>query len=170
MAALSPAVIMPELFPADPYGIDKAWRPRGHVWALEGTKGGPVREVGSPPNHDDYMGLEDEFFKRSIEFIRKRAEGDNPFFLALWPQLTSFLGFPDRVTASGGLLQEALARMDVRVGEIKAELEKLGTRLCLRLHREHCRRDGQGPVQAARRRWTTRSLGARVLRPVHRPA
>lgn len=126
LAALSPAVMLPELFPEDPYDMDKGWRPRGYVWALEGKKGGPVREVGKPPNHDDYMALEDEFWKRATDFVQKNAEGDKPFYVALWPQLTSFLGFPNRVTVSGGLLQEAVARMDVRVGKLKKELERLG--------------------------------------------
>ena len=126
MAALTPGVMFPELFAKDPYDIDPGWRPRGYVWALEGTKGGPVREYGDPPNHASYMQMEDEFFNRAAAFIEKNANGDKPFFVALWPQLTSFLGFPDRVTASGGLLQEALARMDDRVGKLRAQLERLG--------------------------------------------
>jgi arylsulfatase len=126
IAALSAAVMFPEMFPDDPYDMDKGWRPRGYIWALEGTKGGPVREVGTPPNHDDYMMIEDEFWKRATAFVQKHADGDKPFFIALWPQVTSFLGFRDRVTVSGGFLQEALARMDDRVGALKAELERLG--------------------------------------------
>ncbi len=124
--ALSKAVLYPEMYPEDPYDIDKGWRPRGYVWALEGTKGGPVREVGTPPNHDDYMKLEDEYFKRATDFIRNNAGGEKPFFLALWPQLTSFLGFRENVTAAGGLLQEAIARMDVRIGKLREVLEELG--------------------------------------------
>ncbi len=126
LGMLSSAVLYPDMFGEDPYDIDKGWRPTGYVWALEGTKDGPVREVGTPPNHDDYMALEDEFFKRATNFIQKNAKGDKPFYVALWPQITSFLGFPDRVTASGGLIQEALARMDVRIGKLRAELERLG--------------------------------------------
>jgi len=123
---LSGAVLFPEMFGEDPYDIDKGWRPDGYVWGLEGTKGGPVREVGNPPNHDDYMKMEDEYFRRSMDFIERSAKSDKPFFLALWPQLTSFLGFPDRVTAAGSFLQEALARMDTRIALIKAQLEELG--------------------------------------------
>ena len=126
LGALSAAVMFPEMFAEDPYDIDDGWRPEGYIWALEGKKGGPVREVGSPPNHDDYVKLEDEFFDRATNFVRANADGDKPFFLALWPQATSFMGFPDRVTTSGGFLQEALARMDVRIGALTAELERLG--------------------------------------------
>ena len=126
LGVLAPATMFPEMFPEDPYDIDKGWRPDGYVWALEGTKGGAVREWGTPPNHDDYMKIEDEFFKRSEDFIRRNAKGDKPFYLALWPQITSFLGFPDRVTVSGGLLQEGLARMDVRIGKLVALLKEQG--------------------------------------------
>ncbi len=42
--ALMPSSMFPELFGKDPYDMDKGWRPRGYVWALEGKKGGPVRE------------------------------------------------------------------------------------------------------------------------------
>ena len=126
IAMLSPAVMFPEMFPDDPYDIDPGWRPRGYIWALEGTKGGPVREVGNPPDHADYMMLMDQFWSRTTAFIQKNADGDKPFFIALWPQSTSFLGFPDRVTVSGGFLQEALARMDGRIGKLREELERLG--------------------------------------------
>lgn len=127
MAALSGAVMFPEMFAEDPYDIDPGWRPTGYVWALEGKKDGPVREFGTPPyDHAGYMALEDQFEEATLDFVRRHADGENPFYVAWWPQLTSFLGFPDRVTAAGGLLQEALARMDDRIGRLKAELEKLG--------------------------------------------
>ena len=54
MAALAPGVMFPEMFAKDPYDMDPGWRPTGFVFALEGTKGGPVREFGQAPNHEDY--------------------------------------------------------------------------------------------------------------------
>jgi len=126
MGALSPAVLFPEMFGDDPYDIDPGWRPRGYVWALEGTKGGPVREFGSPPDPSSYMGLDDEFHRRTVEFIRKNAAAGTPFYVAFWPQAMSFLGFPDRMTASGGMLQEALVRIDTRIGQLMDELDALG--------------------------------------------
>ena len=96
------------------------------MFALEGTKGGPVREFGRAPNHDDYMKLDPEMQKRTIEFIRKNAAAKKPFYVDYWPIATSFLGFPNRVTASGGLPQEALARLDVWIGNLMTELKTLG--------------------------------------------
>ena len=126
MAALAPAVLFPEMFGKDPYDMDPGWRPRGYVFALEGTKGGPVREFGRAPNHDDFMKLDPEMQKRTIAFIRKNAAEKKPFFVDYWPVGTSFLGFPNRVTASGGFLQEGLARLDVWIGELMEELKTLG--------------------------------------------
>ena len=99
---------------------------RAIVFALEGVKGGPVREFGRAPNHDDYMKLDPEMQKRTIEFIRKNAAAKKPFFVDYWPIGTSFLGFPNRVTASGGFPQEGLARLDRWIGELMAELKALG--------------------------------------------
>ena len=61
-----------------------------------------------------------------MSFIEKNAAAKRPFYVAYWPQATSFLGFPNRVTASGGFPQEALARLDVWVGTLMAELKRLG--------------------------------------------
>ena len=79
-AALTPAVLFPQMFPKDPYDMDPGWRPSGYVFALEGTKGGPVREFGRAPNHDDYLKLEGEFEKRTLAFIQKNAAAKKPFY------------------------------------------------------------------------------------------
>jgi arylsulfatase A-like enzyme len=122
-----PTTLRPELFPKDPYDIDKGWRPKGFVWALEGVKDGPVREWGEPPNLGDYLALDGECEKRASVFMRKSLEAEKPFYIAYWPQITPFAGFPDdNVTVSGGLLQEGLARFDVYVGKLMGELKELG--------------------------------------------
>jgi arylsulfatase len=126
MAALAPAVLFPEMFGKDPYDMDPGWRPTGYVYALEGTKGGPVREFGRAPNHEDYAKLDPEMQKRTIAFIRRNAAAKQPFYVDYWPLGTSFLGFPNRVTANGGLPQEALARLDAWIGTLMTELQTLG--------------------------------------------
>jgi arylsulfatase len=126
MNVLTPAVLLPQLFPKDPYDIDQGWRPQGFVNALEGTKGGPVREFGTPPNPADYMKIDPTCEKRSITFIERNAAAKKPFFLDYWPAALSFLGFPNRMTANGALPQEAIARLDVFVGTLMDELKKVG--------------------------------------------
>ncbi|MGO9417921.1 sulfatase-like hydrolase/transferase [Roseiarcus sp.] len=125
MTALAPGVMFPEMFAKDPYDIDPGWRPTGFVFALEGTKGGPVREFGRA-TLEDYNKLDPEMQKRTIEFIRKNAAAKKPFYVDYWPIMTSLFGFPNRVTANGALPQEALARLDVWIGELMTELKTLG--------------------------------------------
>ena len=123
---LSPGVMLPQMFPTDPYDMDKGWRPYGYVFALEGTKGGPVREFGKAPNHDDYLKLEGEFEKRTLAFIRKNAAAKKPFYVAWWPALGSFLPSPKKFTANGGITAELVTPLDARIGTLMAELKKLG--------------------------------------------
>lgn len=125
--ALSPATVFPEMFGEDRYEMDPNWRPTGFVWALQGKKGEQVSEFGTPPfDHDGYMKLEDQFEDATYDFMERQVEAGNPFFIAWWPQLTSFLGFPDRQTAAGGFMQEALVRLDDRIGRLTAKLDELG--------------------------------------------
>ena len=124
-AALTPAVLIPQMFPKDPYDIDPRWRPIGFVNALEGTKGGPVREFGTP-SHEDYLKLEGEFEKRTLAFIQKNAAAKKPFFVAWWPALGSFLPSPKKLTANGGITAELITPLDVRIGTLMSELTKLG--------------------------------------------
>ena len=125
-AALTPAVLFPQMFPKDPYDMDPGWRPSGFVFALEGTKGGPVREFGRAPNHDDYLKLEGEFEKRTLAFIQKNAAAKKPFYVAWWPGLGSFLPSPKKLTANGGITAELITPLDARMGTLMSELKKLG--------------------------------------------
>ncbi len=124
--AIRPGSLHPEILPDDPYDIDKGWRPKGYVWALEGKKGGPVSEWGKPPNLADYIALDGESEKRLSKFMKKNVEAKKPFYVAYWPQLTPFSGFPEKITVSAGLLQEGLARLDIYVGSLMEELKTLG--------------------------------------------
>ena len=124
--AIRPGSLHPEILPDDPYDIDKGWRPKGYVWVLEGEKDGPVSEWGTPPNLADYIAMDGESQKRMSEFMKKSVAAKKPFYVAYWPQITPFSGFPEKVTVSAGLLQEGLARFDVYVGSLMKELKALG--------------------------------------------
>ncbi len=123
---IMPTSMHPEIWPEDPYDMDQGWRPKGYIWALEGKKGGPVTEFVRTGNLEDYNSIETETRKRTLDFIRKNAAANKPFYVAFWPQLTQFIPYPDKKTLSGGLLQEALVRFDPWVGELKEELTSLG--------------------------------------------
>jgi len=124
--AIRPGSLHPEILPDDPYDIDKGWRPKGYVWALEGVKDGPVSEWGTPPNLADYIAMDGESQKRISSFMKKSIAAKKPFYVAYWPQITPFSGFPEKVTVSAALLQEGLARFDVYVGSLMEELKVLG--------------------------------------------
>jgi len=126
MAVLAPAVMFPEMYPKDPYDMDQGWRPKGYVFALEGAKGGPVNEFGRAPKLEDYMKLEDEFEKRTLDFIRKNAAAKKPFYAAWWPSLGALLPTPKKTTSNGGAMAELLGPLDLRMGRLMDELKKLG--------------------------------------------
>lgn len=123
---IRPGSLHPEILPADPYDIDKGWRPKGYVWALEGKKGGDVNEWGKPPNLQDYIKMDGEAEKRLSAFMKKNVEAKKPFYAAYWPLLTPFTGFPEKLTVSAGMLQEGLARLDIYIGKLMKELKELG--------------------------------------------
>ncbi|VFQ46198.1 sulfatase-like hydrolase/transferase [Desulfoluna butyratoxydans] len=123
---IRPGSLNDGIIPDDPYDIDKGWRPKGYIWALEGVKDGPVNEWGTPPNLKDYIAIDGESQKRLSVFMKKNVEAKKPFYAAYWPQITPFTGFPEKITASAGLLQEGLARLDVYVGQLMEELKALG--------------------------------------------
>jgi arylsulfatase A-like enzyme len=129
LAVMFPTSVIPGLYPDDPYDIDNGWRPDGYVWMLEGTKGGPVREWGTPPNEADYYDIEEEAQKRTLAFIRKSVAADKPFFISYQPVVASFLGLEpgDRhQTVSGGLTQEFFVRLDKWIPELLQELKDQG--------------------------------------------
>lgn len=115
LGPMFPTSVMPGLYPDDPYDIDKGWRPDGYVWALEGTKDGPVREWGTPPNEDDYYAMEAECQKRTIEFIKKSVKAKKPFFISYQPIAASFLGTQPgtpKHTVAASILPEFLKSFD----------------------------------------------------------
>ncbi len=129
LAAMFPTSVMPELYPDDPYDMDKGWRPDGYVWMLEGTKGGPVREWGTPPNEADYYAIEEECQKRTLAFIRKSVKAKKPFFISYQPLVASFMGLQPgdkNQTVSAGLTQEFFARLDTWIPVLLQELKDQG--------------------------------------------
>lgn len=125
--AIRPGSLYPEILPDDPYDIDSGWRPRGFVFALEANQqGGEVREWGKAPNLADYLALDGEAEKRLSAFMKKNIAAKKPFYAAYWPQITPFTGFPEKITASAGMLQEGIARFDIYVGKLMEELKTLG--------------------------------------------
>lgn len=116
----------PQLFPENPYELDKEWRPHGLVWWLEGKKDGPVREFLPPTSMDNWYKSAEEEKIRTLAFIEKNAKSKTPFYAAYWPS-GSFVPKPgQKKTLAGGILPEVLADVDVAVGELMDKLKELG--------------------------------------------
>jgi len=124
--AITPTSLYPELYPKDPYDIDTSWRVKGFVWHLEGTKGGPVKEYLNTSKIENWYKAMEEANTRTLAFIDKNAAAKKPFYIALWPQGTAFLPFPEKKTVAAGFPQEGLARLDVFIGLLMDKLKKLG--------------------------------------------
>ncbi len=121
-----PTTVYPEIFPDDPYDIDKGWRVKGAVWWLEGTKNGPVREFLPPTSLENWYKSADEEKIRTMAFIEKNAAVKKPFYVAYWPDI-SFIPKPgEKTTLGGGVLQEGLVDLDPFVGELMDKLKELG--------------------------------------------
>ena len=115
LGAMFPTSVIPELYPDDPYELDKEWRPDGFVWMLEGTKNGKVREWGTPPDEKDYYAIEAEAQKRTIDFIKKSVKAEKPFFISYQPVVGSFLSNAPgdaKETLAADVLHEFFADFD----------------------------------------------------------
>ncbi len=117
--------MMETQFPDDPYQLDNNFVPKGWIMNLEGKKGEQVKEWGQP-THEDYMKVDAECERRTIDFIRKNANGEDPFFVCYWPQMTSFIASPQKTTSSRSLLSEGYTKVDAFIGQVMDELNTLG--------------------------------------------
>lgn len=123
---ISATTMNPDLFPENPYELDKEWRPNGLVWWLEGDKGGAVREYLPPKDMKNWYKSKDQEELRTLAFIEKNAKAKKPFYVAFWPS-GSFVPKPGKKqTLAGGILPEVLADVDQMTGRLIAKLKELG--------------------------------------------
>lgn len=116
-----------EMLPEDPYKLDDTFVPNGgYVGYLEANKGEEAREWGGT-SKPDYDAFDPESKVRAMDFIRRNAEAGTPFFMTWWPQLTSFIPDPIKLTPARGLYTDNIQyNVDAFIGELMDELERLG--------------------------------------------
>lgn len=115
-----------DMLPKDPYKLDDSFITKGWVLAVEGTKGGKTRQWGDN-SHDTYLKMDAEAQKRTFEFIERNATAGKPFYVANWPNMTSFIPSPEKVSQSRSLLPDGLqGNVDPFVGKVMAKLKELG--------------------------------------------
>ena len=114
------------MLPNDPYKLDDTFVTKGWVQMAEGTKGGPTRQWGDN-SHENYLKIDPEAQSRTLAFIERNAKAGKPFFVANWPNLTSFIPNPKKFSASRSILQDGLQNnIDPFVGKVMAKLKELG--------------------------------------------
>jgi len=110
----------------DPYQLDSVSPGDGWVQVIEGKKGEPGREWGDT-GHDTYLKIDPECQKRALSFIHKHNQAKKPFYVAYWPNWTSFLPNPKKLTVSRTLCGDNFQyNVDAFIGQLMEELEKLG--------------------------------------------
>ena len=115
-----------DMLPADPYKLDDTFITKGWVQIAEGTKGGKTRQWGDN-SHENYMKIDPEAQRRTLEFIERNAKAGKPFFVANWPNMTSFLPNPKKVSTARSILQDGLqGNIDPFVGRVMDKLKELG--------------------------------------------
>ena len=112
------------------YLVDKTWRPYGYIMDIEGKKGEKARET-LPTTLDNtlenYRKLIEIHQEKSLDFIRRKAKDDKPFYLAYWPNVYDLNVEGTEITTSNSTpFAQNMERLDRHIGEILAELEKQG--------------------------------------------
>jgi arylsulfatase len=117
----------------DKFALDKRFKPFGLVTGVEAKAGGPAREVEMQPGEEwtqnKYNQMNDRYERQTIEWLRKLANQDKPFFMEYWPLDPLNFVRSDReqfLTANGGSMVESMHQLDGRIGRILDELDKLG--------------------------------------------
>ena len=103
------------------------------VTGVEGFRNKPVREVDMKPGERwteaKYATMNQRYQDQAMEHLRKLAKQDKPFFLQYWP-LYPLTGprtaYDEYTTPNGGTYVEKMKLVDQWIGELMAEMEKLG--------------------------------------------
>ncbi len=115
-----------DMLPPDPYKLDDTFITKGWVQMAEGTKGGATRQWGDN-SHDNYLEIDPEAQRRTLDFIERSAKAGKPFYIANWPNLTSFIPNPKKTSQARSILQDGLeSNVDPFVGQVMAKLKELG--------------------------------------------
>jgi len=111
-----------------PYALDKNFRPKEWVWAVEGFEGQQGKEVSTPTVAAEYHEFNAMTYDRVKKFIVKHADDDKPFLLDWLPNAIEWFSEENspKQTRHGSASSESFYRLDKKIGEIVALTEKLG--------------------------------------------
>ena len=115
-----------DMLPPDPYQLDQTFITKGWVQVAEGRKGEKAKQWGDN-SHDNYLKIDPEAQRRTLEFIERSAKAGKPFYVANWPNLISFVPNPKKCSVSRSLFQDGMqCNVDPFVGRVMAKLKELG--------------------------------------------
>ena len=115
-----------DMLPTDPYKLDDTFVTKGWVQIAEGKKGQKARQWGDN-SHENYMKIDPEAQRRTLEFIERNAKAGKPFYVANWPMLNSFLPNKKKCSISRSNLQAGLeCNIDPFIGRLMDKLRELG--------------------------------------------
>ena len=115
-----------DMLPPDPYKLDETFVTKGWVMIAEGKKGGKTLQWGDN-THDTYVKIDPEAQQRTLAFIEKNAKAGKPFYVANWPNLTSFIPVAKKTSQARSLLQDGLqSNIDPFIGRLMDKLKELG--------------------------------------------
>jgi arylsulfatase len=118
--------LIEDILPPDPYKLDDTFITKGWVQMAEGVKGGKTLQWGDN-SHENYLKIDPEAQRRTLEFIERNAKAGKPFYIANWPNLTSFIPNPEKCSSSRSILQDGLqCNVDPFVGKVMGKLKELG--------------------------------------------
>ncbi|MEH6471592.1 MAG: sulfatase-like hydrolase/transferase [Halopseudomonas sp.] len=110
----------------DPYSLDATAVPKGYLMTMEGKKGQQAREWGDT-SHKSYVQIDPEAQKRTLEFMQRQNAAQKPFYVAYWPNLTSFIPVPKKHTRNRSIYAEGMHNnVDPFIGKVMEELKAMG--------------------------------------------
>lgn len=107
------------------YLVDQTWRPYGWIMDVEGKKGEKARET-LPPSLENYRETNIRHQEKALDYIKRKAHDDKPFYLAYWPNVYDLLPGQDRTTSNSSYFAQNIETMDRYIGEIMDELKSQG--------------------------------------------
>lgn len=118
--------LIEDMLPPDPYKLDDTFITKGWVQMAEGVKGGKTLQWGDN-SHENYLKIDPEAQRRTLAFIERNSKAGKPFYIANWPNLTSFIPNPEKCSPARSLLQDGLqCNIDPFIGKVMDKLKELG--------------------------------------------
>lgn len=115
-----------DMLPKDPYQLDNTFVTKDWIQVAEAKKGEKAYRWGDN-SHENYLKIDPEAQRRTLEFIERNAKAGKPFYIANWPMLNSFLPNQKKCSVSRSNLQAGLeCNIDPFIGKLMDKLKELG--------------------------------------------